>query len=131
MSAAIVNKAVGRKQQSDSRVTEQVACPSARECHLSGSGQSEREGAGGTVYAVAARESHMVGDWNVSFVLGGDGRPCGKVAVTSTSRWRGLTLDAASRLEPDMWLEPPEGLDTPDKRHDWAAVRLARLRAPS
>jgi hypothetical protein len=80
---------------------------------------------------LAAIEGHTIGDWSVSFALDDDERPCEKVAVTSTSRWRGLTLDAASKLEPDMRLDPPAGLDTPDKRRDWAAVKLAQLRNPS
>ncbi len=73
---------------------------------------------------------HSFPGWSVSFELDDDGR-CVKAAATATSRYRGLTLDAASRLEPDTLLDPPEGLDTPDKRHDWAAVRLAQLRNPS
>src|SRR5690348_5023187 len=56
---------------------------------------------------------------------------CVEATATATSRYRGLTLDAASKLEPDVRLDPPPGLDTPDKRRDWASVKLLQLRNPS
>jgi hypothetical protein len=79
---------------------------------------------------MASSEGHVILGWSVSFEVDANGR-CVNASATATSRWRGLTLDDAAKLEPDMWLDPPKGLDTPDKRRDWAAVKLVQLRNPS
>ena len=69
----------------------------------------------------SAAETQSVGDWSVLFMLDDDGR-CQKIAAIPTQR--GETLDELFCDDDQTWLDPPKGLDTPDKRRDWAAANL-------
>ncbi|HEY2353562.1 MAG TPA: hypothetical protein VGH79_01515 [Gaiellaceae bacterium] len=79
---------------------------------------------------MSGSESHSLLGYSVSFSIDDDGR-CAEASATLTSRWRGLTLDEAFNLEPDVRFDPPPGLDSPDKRRDWASVKLVQLGNPA
>ena len=55
---------------------------------------------------MSSSESHSLLGYSVSFWIDDDGS-CAEATATLASRWRGLTLDEASRLEPDMRFSPP------------------------